>query len=80
MHLVNADRKSKVSALGMGLPSRASSGVRTGVTPHASRLTIAWKYRVCTGHEDLLLRDGVQRQAGKCDCLRMISVGTPTAL
>ena len=30
---------------------------------------IAWKYRACAGHEDLLFRDGVQRQAGKCDCL-----------
>ena len=30
---------------------------------------IAWKYRACAGPEDLLFRDGVQRQAGKCDCL-----------
>ena len=30
---------------------------------------IARKYRTCAGHADLLFRDGVQRQAGKCDCL-----------
>jgi hypothetical protein len=25
---------------------------------------IAWKYRACAGHADLLFRDGVKRQAG----------------
>jgi len=30
---------------------------------------IAWKYRRCAGHANLLFRDGVKRQVGKCDCL-----------
>ena len=30
---------------------------------------IAWRYRTCAGHVDLWFRDGVKRQAGKCDCL-----------
>ncbi len=93
MDLVNADRNSQVSALGVGLPYRALSGARTGLTLHASRSTlhasrggrqlagrnldgnqIAWKYRTCAGHEDLLFRDGLKRQAGKCDFLLVVYV------
>ncbi len=87
----------KFSALGVGLPYRALSGARTGLTLHASRSTlhasrggrqlagrnldgnqIAWKYRTCAGHEDLLFRDGLKRRAGKCDFLLVIYVQAPS--
>ncbi len=52
--------------------ARGERGLRVGANLLGRNLhgnQIAWKYRVCAGHEDLLFRDGVQRQAGKCDCL-----------
>ena len=47
-------------------------GLRVGASLPGRNLDgnqIAWKYRTCAGHADLLFRDGGKRQAGKCDCL-----------
>ena len=47
-------------------------GLRVGANLLSRNLDgnqIAWKYRRCAGHANLLLRDGVKRQVGKCDCL-----------
>ncbi len=52
--------------------ARGERGLRVGANLLGRNLhgnQIAWKYRVCAGHEDLLFRDGGKRQAGKCDCL-----------
>ncbi len=47
-------------------------GLRVGASLPGRNLDgnqIAWNYRTCAGHADLLFRDGGKRQAGKCDCL-----------
>src|SRR5208337_2998555 len=47
-------------------------GLRVGANLQSRNLDgnqIAWKYRRCAGHANLLFRDGVKRQVGKCDCL-----------
>ena len=47
-------------------------GLRVGANLLSRNLDgnqIAWKYRRCAGHADLLFGDGGKRQAGKCDCL-----------
>ena len=47
-------------------------GLRVGANLLSRNLDgnqIAWKYRRCAGHANLLFRDGVKRQVGKCDCL-----------
>ena len=47
-------------------------GLRVGANLLSRNLDgnqIAWKYRRCAGHANLLFRDDVKRQVGKCDCL-----------
>ena len=52
--------------------AHGQQGLRVGANLPGRNLDgnqIAWKYRTCAGHADLLFRDGGKRQAGKCDCL-----------
>ena len=49
--------------------STRSEGGRNLLSRNLDGNQIAWKYRRCAGHANLLFRDGVKRQVGKCDCL-----------
>src|SRR5208337_5208638 len=52
--------------------ARGERGLRVGANllgRNRDGNQIAREYRTCAGHADLLFRDGVKRQAGKCDCL-----------
>ena len=49
--------------------STRSEGGRNLQSRNLDGNQIAWKYRRCAGHANLLFRDGVKRQVGKCDCL-----------